>query len=701
VATERNAVLGEATVTASGIARMANVGRAAVSNWRRRYADFPTPVGGTPTSPLFDAREVEQWLRQQGKLHKAGTEQWAWRHIESYQPAAQMADALGIAGAYLLIRAGQPVDRSDVLLTPRQLLTQLRALDRQLADAVSGVLPKQWNRQLATVLHAVDQLGRERGPEFAFEYLHSKYVTSTHSLSGLAGTPDSIAEVMLALAGTGSRTFDFTCGTGSILRMAADRALDKGAVTRCYAQEINSQYALIALLRLWFVHQRALAAGYDPAPPVVEVGDSLLADAFPGLRADVVVANFPFGIHDWGHEQLAYDPRWIYGLPPRTEPELAWVQHALAHLTIGGTAVVLMPPAAAQRPAGRRIRAELVRRGALRAVIALPAGLMPPAGIGLHIWVLSQPNPQQPSTGRLLFVDTTAVTKGDPLPDVVSKAWQAYLSNDDVEERGVYRTIPRIEVLDDQVDLTPWRYLPQAGQLATNPAQILAQISDFERLIEQVRRSLPTVRKAKAAALLKAPHASLADLIRSGSISVQRRASRTRSSPETTRHVTLTSTDILAGRPATGIAARAVDGDGDGDAIPRVQPGDILIPVIGREIVARVATPEQVGAELGPGVQLVRVDPARFDPWFVAGVLSRSDNVRIAGRVSSSNGTLRIDVKRLTIPVLPLDQQQAYGHAFRQLAEFRAGLNQVATTGAALVREINDGLTRGKLTIES
>ena len=209
------------------------------------------------------------------------------------------------------------------------------------------------------------------------------------------------------------------------------------------------------------------------------------------------------------------------------------------------------------------------------------------------------------------------------------------------------------------------------------------------------------MRKAKAAALLKAPHASLADLIRSGSISVQRRASRTRSSPETTRHVTLTSTDILAGRPATGIAARAVDGDGDGDAIPRVQPGDILIPVIGREIVARVATPEQVGAELGPGVQLVRVDPARFDPWFVAGVLSRSDNVRIAGRVSSSNGTLRIDVKRLTIPVLPLDQQQAYGHAFRQLAEFRAGLNQVATTGAALVREINDGLTRGKLTIES
>ncbi len=163
-------------------------------------------------------------------------------------------------------------------------------------------------------------------------------------------------------------------------------------MTHCYAQEIKPQYALITLLRLWFVHRRAQHAGHPATPPTVHVGDSLLADAFPDLRADVVVANFPFGIHDWGHDRLAYDPRWAYGLPPRTEPELAWVQHALAHLSPGGTAAVLMPPAAALRPAGRRIRAELVRRGALRAVIALPAGLMPPTGLGLHIWVLTQPD---------------------------------------------------------------------------------------------------------------------------------------------------------------------------------------------------------------------------------------------------------------------------------------------------------------------
>ena len=46
-------------VTAAGIARLAGVGRAAVSNWRRRHADFPKPVGGTETSPSFALSDVE------------------------------------------------------------------------------------------------------------------------------------------------------------------------------------------------------------------------------------------------------------------------------------------------------------------------------------------------------------------------------------------------------------------------------------------------------------------------------------------------------------------------------------------------------------------------------------------------------------------------------------------------------------------
>jgi hypothetical protein len=676
---ERDLAAGNATVTASGIARLANVGRAAVSNWRRRYADFPAPVAGTPTSPLFDAHEVERWLSRQGKLHHAGVEHWAWRHIESYQPAAQIGDALGISGAYLLVCSDRPAPRGKALLTPRQLITRLRALDRDLADLVDDVLPKQWTPQLIAVLRAVEQLSQSQEPEPAFEYLHSQYLTSAHSMSGLAGTPDSVAEVMLTLTGSGERTFDFTSGTGSILRTAADRAFHSKTPTHCYAQEIKQQYALITLLRLWFVYRRAQLAGHPAAPPTVRIGDSLLADAFPDLRADVIVANFPFGIHDWGHDRLAYDPRWAYGLPPRTEPELAWVQHALAHLAPGGAAAVLMPPAAAARPAGRRIRAELVRRGALQAVIALPAGLMPPTSLGLHIWVLTQPNPQHPPTGRLLFLDAAGL-QTSALPNVVRATWHAYLSGQDNEKPDVHRTVPAIDVLDEQVDLTPRRYLPRAGRLTADPAQTIARIDEFQHLAEQVRRSLPPVQKAETAPLSTAPRVSLADLVRAGSVSVQRTASRTRTSNATDRPVIDAATQAAIGSPSS-----------------RIQINDILIPVAGREILASVAGSEQVGAELEPNMQLIRINPAQFDPWFVAGILSGSENLRLAGRASGSNGSVRIDIRRLTIPVLPLDQQRAYGQAFRQLAEFGAKLDEIAAAGAALAGEIRGGLTSGTL----
>ena len=60
-------------ITGAAIARLAGVGRAAVSNWRRRYPDFPQPIGGSPTSPTFSRSEVEAWLKATGKADQLAT----------------------------------------------------------------------------------------------------------------------------------------------------------------------------------------------------------------------------------------------------------------------------------------------------------------------------------------------------------------------------------------------------------------------------------------------------------------------------------------------------------------------------------------------------------------------------------------------------------------------------------------------------
>src|SRR5919109_911594 len=50
------------------IAEIASVGRSAVSNWRKRHPDFPAPKVQAPSGALFDLREVEDWLIEQGKI---------------------------------------------------------------------------------------------------------------------------------------------------------------------------------------------------------------------------------------------------------------------------------------------------------------------------------------------------------------------------------------------------------------------------------------------------------------------------------------------------------------------------------------------------------------------------------------------------------------------------------------------------------
>ena len=155
----------------------------------------------------------------------------------------------------------------------------------------------------------------------------------------------------------------------------------------------------------------------------------------------------------------------------------------------------------------------------------------------------------------------------------------------------------------------------------------------------------------------------------------------------------VTSQDILRGRPPSG----AMPLGPQAGELTRVQPGDVLVAVVPRTV-ARVATVEQVGAVLGRGVHAVRIDPQVLDPWFVAGAISAADSRRIAGQVTSTlSGTPRADVRRLQIPVLPIETQQLHGKAHRRLAEFETLVLQAAERSCDIARELASGLVNQTL----
>ncbi|MFD5672806.1 N-6 DNA methylase, partial [Streptomyces sp. NPDC127040] len=443
-----------AEVTAAEVARLAGVGRAAVSNWRRRHADFPKPAGGTETSPSFALAEVEDWLRAQGKLAEVPLRERVWQQICAHPGGA--VPALVEAGAALLVVRDRPTDwleltavsdaRMAVLLRP--VLGQVLAARLGAGHPLAAAAPRPAAMPL---LRAAARLAAELGARKGFEFLLRRHLDASPRQYTL--TPDGLAELMAALAGPGARTvLDPACGTGTLLRAVP-------GATALYAQDSSPELAALATLRL---------ALHGSAQVRAAAADSLRADAHPRPPVDTVLCHPPFNERNWGHEELAYDPRWEYGFPARTESELAWVQHALAHLREGGTAVLLMPPAVAARRSGRRIRADLLRRGALRAVVALPAGAAPPYGIPLHLWVLRRPAPVAAPPAGLLLVDTAAAaadgrsrTAWPAVHGTAEAAWTAYERTGTVEEvPGVSRVVPVIELLDDDVDLTPARHHP-------------------------------------------------------------------------------------------------------------------------------------------------------------------------------------------------------------------------------------------------
>src|SRR5690606_33946315 len=91
----------EATVPAADIARMAEVGVTAVSNWRRRYADFAEPVGGTASSPTFSLKEIEEWLWLQGKVQALPLRERAWQQIRAATDDLRLGEAVAEAAELL------------------------------------------------------------------------------------------------------------------------------------------------------------------------------------------------------------------------------------------------------------------------------------------------------------------------------------------------------------------------------------------------------------------------------------------------------------------------------------------------------------------------------------------------------------------------------------------------------------------------
>ncbi|WP_316755422.1 HsdM family class I SAM-dependent methyltransferase [Streptomyces herbicida] len=440
-----------ALVNGSEIARLAGVTRAAVSNWRRRYDDFPAPAGGGVNSPLFDLAQVQVWLDKQRKGHGVSDEVQLWQALRG----AYGDDVLGGLGdvAGLLAAPGPGA--------PDALSPEIVALVRGLAESSSA------GDVVTALAERFTDSVRRAG---------SDQVTSPRIVRAVRHFAGEVAD--------DATLFDPACGIGTLLLTIGP---ERGP-RRC-GQESDARSARFAQLRADLVG----GTGVD-----VVTGDSLRDDRWAELRADLVVCDPPIGDTDWGREELLLDSRWEFGTPSRAEGELAWLQHAYAHTAPGGRVLMVMPASVAYRKAGRRIRAELVRRGALTQLTALPAGVAASHALPVHLWQLRRPRSLGDAATSVRMVDLAA---NDPDGSLQPRADQV-------------ADVSLIELLDDAVDLTPGRHVVESHRdYAAEYQALRSELAGQVRLLAEL---LPVLTAGAGAGVPEGPSVSVADLARAG-----------------------------------------------------------------------------------------------------------------------------------------------------------------------------------------
>jgi hypothetical protein len=377
-------------------------------------------------------------------------------------------------------------------LTPNPGLVP-RSIDERIA-AAAGVpdtqnlfQPIEGANELTEALALVDEIDLDNLPDL-FEQILVRAGWAAQSRSSKLIT--NLISSLVALDESPAVIFDPACGYGGFLMSAAKAVSSRqGVHPELVGQEILPGVARIA-------RQRALVNGLEMK---VTVGDSLLDDGRGGLGADIVVCDPPYGMRRSGpkgkREEIAARQSGIAAYSA-FRGDFLWIDHCLQNLRLGGYGYVLLPAGTLWRK-GRDAdaRRELLRRGALEAVIELPSGSADGSLVSPVIWVLrSAPNDLFTANQKVLLISVPAIDEEDQSTsgtDLVSEAVKEWRRHSKLPARsaGWAEALPALELIAGNALLQP-RYWLSTLVSTTDAATLKQTLDDAESTAERSLRRL-------------------------------------------------------------------------------------------------------------------------------------------------------------------------------------------------------------------
>ena len=333
-------------------------------------------------------------------------------------------------------------------------------------------------------------------------YLIERFAAGAGKKAGEFYTPLQVSRLMARLVAPkpGDRICDPACGSASMLLRAGEyiEATYNSHDYALFGQEVNSATYGFARMNM-FLH------GKDGA--TIVWGDTLndpkLIERDALMKFDVVVANPPFSLDQWGAENAGNDrfARFWRGVPPKSKADYAFISHMVeAAKTREGRVGVVVPHGVLFRGGAEgRIRQALIEGNLLDAVIGLPPNLFPTTGIPVAILVFDRAREAGGAhEGRrdVMVIDASREyregKRQNALEDAhVSRIVETYRTRATVERYA--RPVPIAEITSNDFNLNIPRYIDTAE------AETEIDIAAVEREIETREGELAELRgKMKA-----------------------------------------------------------------------------------------------------------------------------------------------------------------------------------------------------------
>ena len=261
------------------------------------------------------------------------------------------------------------------------------------ADAQTRLREPRHLKQLIKSLDSIDWFSAQKdGLGDLYEGLLEKNANETKSGAGQYFTPRDLIDSMVRIVDpqAGEVIQDPAAGTAGFL-IAADTYIKKQTDNHfdlsAKQQEFQKNKAFVGVELVPSTRRLALMncllhgmEGDDEG--VVHLGNSLGQVGMSLPKADIILANPPFGTSKGGDASITRDDLTY----PTSNKQLAFLQHIYRNLKAGGRAAVVLPDNVLfESGVGTDIRRDLMNKCNLHTILRLPTGIFYAAGVKTNV----------------------------------------------------------------------------------------------------------------------------------------------------------------------------------------------------------------------------------------------------------------------------------------------------------------------------